>query len=120
MTMRVEPSEQKVVPGRDEAPFTGSDQRVFPRIKTAKKIVLSVGADTFAGETYDIGQGGLCFIAVNPIDLGPAVVRIANSNFIFQGKVLACHKSGISATLHFHFQFDKSVDLATLAVMLGI
>lgn len=90
--------------------FDGADQRVFPRIKTTKEIELSIGSGAYTGKTYDIGQGGLCFVAPDPIDLGPAIVRIANSSFIFQGKILASHKSDVSGRLHFHFQFDKSVD----------
>ena len=106
--------------GHEGASFDEADQRVFPRIKTTKPIELSIGAGTYTGETYDIGQGGLCFVAAGSIELGPATVRIANSNFVFEGKILANHKSRVSETLYFHFQFDKSVDLATLAVMLGI
>lgn len=97
-----------------------ADQRAFIRIKTTKAITLSVGDESQAGETYDIGQGGLCFTGPNALDLGPATVHINNSDFIFKGMILACHKSKASNETHFHFQFEKLIDAAILAVVLGV
>lgn len=98
----------------------GADNRAFIRVKAAKRIELTMGAGTYNGQTHDIGQGGLCFTVNDSIDLGVAIVRIANSDYFFPGKILASHKSSISRTPLFHFQFDKPVDKATLAVIMGI
>ena len=120
MAMRTSPGGKSLVNGHEAASFDGADQRVFPRVKVVKEIELAMGEVTLRGQTYDIGQGGLCFVVPHTVALGPATVRIARSNYVFQGKILASHKSGVSEALHFHFQFDQPVELATLAVILGL
>lgn len=120
MAMHLNPVGQSLVNQRENESQKGTDQRVFPRIKIVKAITLSVGPENYAGETYDIGQGGLGFIVAETISLAPANVRIANSNYVFEGKILASHKFGTADALHYHFQFDKIIDRATLAVVLGI
>ena len=120
MAMHLDPAGQSLVNQQDNVSQNSTDQRVFPRIKIVKAIRLSVGPENYAGETYDIGQGGLGFIVAETISLGPASVRIANSDYVFDGKILASHKFGAAEALHLHFQFDNPIDKATLAVVLGI
>ncbi|AFM12378.1 PilZ domain-containing protein [Turneriella parva] len=97
-----------------------ADQRAFIRIKATKDITLSVGADSHAGETLDIGQGGLCFTGPSALDLGPAIVLINKSDFVFKGTILAYHRSKVSGEPHFHFRFDKHIDSSILAVVLSL
>ncbi|MFO1469491.1 MAG: PilZ domain-containing protein [Turneriella sp.] len=120
MALHLDPDAQSLVNQQENESQQSTDQRIFPRIKIVKAIKLSVGLGDYAGEMYDIGQGGLGFIVAETIDLGPASIRIANSDYVFDGKILASHKFGAAEALHFHFQFDKPIDRATLAVVLGI
>jgi hypothetical protein len=119
MTQRLDP------PGparaeRGESQSSGAaDQRIFPRIRFAKGIEISIGQKTYAGQTYDISQGGLSFIASDAIANSSASIRIADSAFVFQGRILSSHSDGQPDLSRFHFQFSDPLSLATLAALLG-
>ncbi len=100
----------------------GRDQRTYLRLRVEKSIELKVGTKIHAGKTYDIGQGGLCFVVpeLYPMTKGPATVSFSDADFCFKGQILVSHQPKFGDQRHFHFQFDDVIDLATMAVVMGI
>jgi hypothetical protein len=101
------------------APNRKGEQRVFPRVRLEKIIELMIGSEAYTGKGYDISQGGLSFIAADSIGIGPATIRIPDSEFVFQGHILASQSAAEPGTSRFHFQFSTAIELVILAQVLG-
>lgn len=118
MTQRLDPpGRARTKRGANEAP-RAADQRIFPRIKFSRNIELTIGSNRYSATTYDISQGGLSFIASDTVETGQATIRISDA-YIFQGKILAQHNAGKPGVSRYHFQFTNSLELPTLAGILG-
>jgi hypothetical protein len=118
MTQRLDPpGPARARRGDSQTPAT-PEQRVFPRIKFSRNIELTCGDNKYPGQTYDISQGGLSFIAAEAIAVDLAAIRISEA-YTFQGRILAKHDAGKPGYARFHLQFITSLELATLAGILG-
>lgn len=118
MTQRLDPPGPARARRGDSESVRAAEQRVFPRIKFAKNIELSIAQNKYSACTYDISQGGLSFIASDAVETGQATIRISDS-YIFPGRILARHNAGKPGVCRFHFQFLSSLELPTLAGILG-
>lgn len=118
MPQRLDPPGPARAHGGDRRPNGAPGQRVFPRIKFAKNIEVAIGPNKYYATTYDVSQGGLSFVASDAVETGQATIKISDT-YVFEGMILARHNAGKPGVCRFHFQFMKSLELPTLAGVLG-
>lgn len=91
------------------------ERRAYPRFQFVKAMELTVARKTLAGYTYDIGQGGLAFIAEVLPGGGELSVRINDAGFVFKGKLVGQLSAGKPGLFRYQMQFEKPLTLEELA-----
>lgn len=91
------------------------ERRAYPRFQFVQGMELTVARKTISGYTYDIGQGGLAFIAENLPAAGPLSVRITDKGLVFKGKLVGQLSAGKPGLFRYQMQFDNPLTLEELA-----
>ena len=97
----------------NEKPQT--ERRAYPRFQFVKSMELTVGRKSISGYTYDIGQGGIAFIAEALPGVGEVSIRIKDDGFTFKGKLVGQLSAGKPGLFRYQVQFDKPLSLEELA-----
>ena len=71
-----------------------TERRAYPRFQFVQAMELTVARKTVSGYTYDIGQGGLAFIAETLPGAGPLSVRLSEKGLVFKGKLVGQLSAG--------------------------
>lgn len=91
------------------------ERRAYPRFQYVSAMELTVGRKSIPGYTYDLGQGGLAFIAESLPAAGPLSVRISDKGFVFKGKLVGQLSAGKPGLFRYQMQFDVPLTLEELA-----
>lgn len=91
------------------------ERRAYPRFRFVQGMEVTVAKKTVSGYTYDIGQGGLAFIAEGLPAAGPLSVRINDSGLVFDGKLVGQLSAGKPGLFRFQMQFNTVLTLEELA-----
>lgn len=99
---------------------TRIERRAYPRFQFVKSMELTVSRKTVTGYTYDIGQGGLAFIAESLPAAGLLAVRITETGLVFKGKLVGQLSAGKPGLFRYQMQFDQPLTLEELAGIVEI
>ena len=92
-----------------------TERRAYPRFQFVQPMELTVARKTVSGYTYDIGQGGLAFIAETLPGAGPLSVRLSEKGLVFKGKLVGQLSAGKPGLFRYQMQFDEPLALEELA-----
>lgn len=92
-----------------------AERRAYPRFQFVKSMEVTVGRKTISGYTYDIGQGGIAFIAENLPATGLLSIRIVETGLVFTGKLVGQLSAGKPGLFRYQVQFAAPLMLEELA-----
>lgn len=96
------------------------DRRRYPRQEFIHPIVVSMGAHSYEGYSYDLSQGGISFVLPEVIVAGPATLDLPTMKKRFQGRVLEPLPVSNGKAMRYRLEFARIIDMNEVTIMLAV